>query len=200
MRRHHPNAEPAAFFNIFRCFFSRADYAGHQRGKIGRLIMGFQISRLINHLGVTSRMRLVKRIFCKINHLIKDLIGRVLVDPIPLCTRNNNISRFIHRTVQKNLTLAFHHVRFFLAHRTAHKIGPRIGVSGQRAHNLHYLLLIDDTAICHLQNWFQLWNQIMNPVWMRLIINIQSNGIHRPGTVKRDHRNNIFKFRGPQAG
>ena len=51
------------------------------------------------------------------------------------------------RTVDEVFALFRHHVVLFLTHGSAHKIAPAIGVSRQRAYDLHNLLLIDHAAV-----------------------------------------------------
>ncbi len=49
--------------------------------------------------------------------------------------------------MHKIFALLLHNIRLFLAHRAAHQVAAPQRISAKVAHNLHNLLLIDDTAI-----------------------------------------------------
>jgi len=110
----------------------------------------FQICRLVGDNRIRRRVRLVEGVFRKIDHLIVNMVRRLLVDPI----RNTALYALLCIAVDEILAFFLHDCRFFLCHRTAHQVASSPGIASQIAHDLHNLLLIDDTAIGRRQNRF----------------------------------------------
>ena len=94
-------------------------------------------------------MGFVKRILGKICHFIINLIGSLLVNTI--C--NTAWYTFLRISVHKILAFLCHDIGFLLGHGAAHKVASSKGISCQITHDLHNLLLIDDTAISWRQDW-----------------------------------------------
>ena len=88
-------------------------------------------------------MGLVEGVFCKVNHLIVDVVCGLLVNPIV----HTALNPFRLAAVDKVLALLLHNRRLFLTHGAAHQIAASHGVSGQITHNLHNLLLVHDASI-----------------------------------------------------
>ena len=127
-------------------------------------------------------MGFVKRILCKIDHFIIDLVSSFLIDSIL------NTSRHICLgiSVNKNLTLFLHHVAFFLGHRTTQQITSAQSISRQITHDLHNLFLVDDTSVCRFQNRFQLRTVVCDGRGIILPLDILRDKIHRTRTVQRN--------------
>ena len=88
-------------------------------------------------------MGLVKCIFCKVNHLIVDVVGRLLINPILHTALNALLLIAVHEI----MAFLFHDRGLLLTHGPAHQVAPSHGVSGQVTHDLHDLLLVYDTAV-----------------------------------------------------
>ena len=101
-------------------------------------------------------MRFIKCIFSKIQHGIIDLICHPLrllgciTDPVSYASGNIPLLPFAHLisvTVDKGMTAGIDLVLMLFTHGPSHNIRLSQGVSCQLLHDLHYLLLVDDTAI-----------------------------------------------------
>ena len=178
-----------AGINIF-CHFSRIvnNRRHKRRHKFYRIVI-FQICSLISDNRIGRRMRLVKCIFCKINHLIINLIGNLFTDSV--CNTSRNPFRLI--SIYKVLALFLHHIALFLGHRTAHQVASSKCIPSQIPHNLHNLLLIHNTSIRRFQNRFQLWTIIGDRIHIIFPFDILWDKIHRSRTIQRNSRNNILQ-------
>ncbi len=88
-------------------------------------------------------MRFIESIFGEIRHILIDLLCHLLGNSSGHAARH----MFLLVAVDKILPLLLHHILLFLAHGTAHQIAPAKGIAAQIPHDLHDLLLIDDTAV-----------------------------------------------------
>ena len=88
-------------------------------------------------------MRLIKCIFCKIDHLIVNMVCRLFINPIG----DTALYSLCLISINEVLTLFFHDSRLFLTHCTAHQIASAHGIASQVTDDLHNLLLVNDTAI-----------------------------------------------------
>ena len=134
-------------------------------------------------------MGLVERVFCKIDHLVIDLIRNLLINPVLYAPRY--IGLFI--AIDKDLPLPAHHIPFFLGHGTPQQVAPPHGVACQIPDDLHDLLLIDDAAIGGRQDGLQLGAVIYNGSRPVLPLDILGDKIHRPRTVQGDPRDDILQ-------
>ena len=91
-------------------------------------------------------MGFIKGIFRKIHHGIVNLICRLLADTIIDAALN----ALLLIAVNKVLSLRIDNILLFLTHGTADIVRLPHGIARQILHNLHDLLLIDDTAIGRL--------------------------------------------------
>ena len=88
-------------------------------------------------------MRLIKGIFCKIDHLVIDMICHLLINAIVHTAYNP----FLCISINEVFPFLLHHLCFLLAHGPAHQIASAHGIAGQITDDLHHLLLVDDTAV-----------------------------------------------------
>ncbi|MPM88672.1 hypothetical protein SDC9_135776 [bioreactor metagenome] len=86
-------------------------------------------------------MGFVERVGREVHHLVEDVVCDRLRNAV--CHRADDAIR----PVDEILALLCHYIVLFLAHRAAHKVAPPIGITRQRANDLHDLLLIDHAAI-----------------------------------------------------
>ena len=133
-------------------------------------------------------MRFVKGILRKIDHFVIYFISNFLGNAV--CNTTLNTLGFI--TIYEVLAFCLHDLFFFLSHRTAYQIASAKTISGQTAHDLHYLLLIHNTAIRRCQDRLKLRAVIHNAVTVIFALYILWNEIHRTRTVQRISCQNIF--------
>ena len=107
-----------AFLQIFGHFPRAIHDACHERGKVFRLIMAFQIRRIERHMRIRRGMRFVERIRSEGGHLIKNS-GCVFFGYAPF----DSAVTFIVAE-QEGVPLAFHHVMLLFGHGSSDDIGP----------------------------------------------------------------------------
>ena len=134
-------------------------------------------------------MGLIERIFRKIHHFIINLRGDILRDAV--CHTSGHA--LLRISIDEIRPLLFHHGLLFLTHGTAHEIASPKRIAAQITHDLHYLLLINNTAVGRRQNRLQLRTQIGNCSKIALSLNIFRDKVHRSRTVQGNPGNNIFK-------
>ena len=135
-------------------------------------------------------MGFVEGILCEIHHRIINAVGSLLVDPIghtaldsPLCI-----------SVNKALALRINHILFFLTHGTADVIGLSHGIPGKLLHDLHNLLLVNNTSVSRFQNGFQLRCHVHDFVWIVLTLDIIRDKIHRSRTIQGNTGHNVLEI------
>ena len=139
-------------------------------------------------------MGLIESILGKIRHLIKDPVGRRLINTVGNTAGHTQFIIAVHKV----LAFLRHHIRFFLRHSSPHKVASSQIITGQFHNNLHDLFLIDNTAIGRFQNLFQLRTLIRDGRRFVLSLDITRNKIHWPWTIKRNTCNDILEIMGFQ--
>ena len=137
-------------------------------------------------------MGFIESVGCKAFHFIINGICGLFVNTTSYAAVNNNIAVFIGKTVNENVSFLFHYGVLFLAHCTAHNICSSEAVTCKSTENLHYLFLIDNTAVGYFKNFFEHWVLI---AYMRRVVsavNVGGDTVHRSGTVKRKYGNQIL--------
>ena len=134
-------------------------------------------------------MRFVECVLCKIHHGIVDLIRRLLTDTV--C--NTAFDPLLLISVNEIVALRINDILLFLTHRTADVIRLSHGIAGKILHDLHDLLLVDNTAICRLQDRFQFLAGVCDALRLVFSLNVLWNEIHRSRTVQRDSGDNILQ-------
>ena len=134
-------------------------------------------------------MGLIKGIFGKICHIIKNFICHPFIDSP--CNTSRHIQIFV--SIDKVFPLLCHHIRFFLGHGTAHQIASSQVITSQLHNNLHDLFLVNNTTIGRRQNFFQLRTIIDDGCLILFSFNIFGNKIHRARTIKGNSRDNILQ-------
>ncbi len=81
----------------------------------------------------------------------------------------------------------------FLGHGAAHQIGTSQRIAAEIAENLHDLLLINDTAVGHVQNRLQQRVPVRHPFRVMPVFDVARNRIHRAGAKQRDDRDEVLK-------
>ena len=136
-------------------------------------------------------MGFVKSVLGEINHLVINFVSHFFINSVFNAAGN---SLFI--SVNKCLTLFFHDIQFLLGHGTAQKIASPQGKAAKALHDLHYLLLINDTAMGRLQNRLQLRTIIMDCIRSVLSSDVLRNKIHRTRTVQGNSGDYILQAMG----
>ena len=139
-------------------------------------------------------MGFIKRIFGKIDHLVIDLVGDLLADPVVDAARHP----VLRISVDKTFPLFFHDGCFFLGHGTAQKISTPQRITRQRLYDLHDLLLINDAPVSLFQDRFQQRRIIGHGLRMVLSFDVLRNKIHRSRTVQGDSGDDVFQAFGFQ--
>ena len=134
-------------------------------------------------------MRLIKCVFCKIDHIVINLICRLLRNSIG----NTAWYAFRFVSINKVLALILQDSCLFLGHRTTNQITPSKCITCQITHNQHNLLLIYDTSICRFQDRLQLRTVIFDRIRADYKTDILRNKIHRPRTIQGNSRDHILQ-------
>ena len=143
VRRQDLDAHAAAGHDILRHLIRIVDHRSQKRRhKFHRMIV-FQISRLVSHHRVTCRVGLVKGIAGKIRHLVKNVVGCLLVNAVVDAAFNP----LLLIAVDEILPLLLHHRCLFLGHGPTHQVASPQGITGQIPHDLHHLLLVHNTPV-----------------------------------------------------
>ena len=145
--------------------FGVGDAVVDDRGEQLDLVISFVESGLIGQHRIGGCVRLVERVLGKSRHLVEDLVGGIFVDDADLDRAGDArfgkpdesavgriFRRFGRRAVEEDLALRLHDLGFFLAHRAAQHVRRPERIAGKQLSHLHDLFLIDETAVCHLEN------------------------------------------------
>ena len=137
-------------------------------------------------------MGFVEGVLGKVDHLIENFIRHLLGNP-PIDTAFHS---FFLVAVHEILPLFRHHIALFLGHGTADQVTSSQRVAGQFHNDLHYLLLVDDTAVGGGQDTFQLRTIIADFGLISLSFNVFGNKIHGTRPVQGNARDDIFQVSG----
>ena len=186
VRRQDLDAHAAAGHDILRHLIRIVDHRSQKRRHEFHRMIVFQISRLICHHRIAGRVGFVKSILGEIHHRIVDMVGHLGADAVCHTPRHP----FLRIAVGEVFAFLLHHILLLLTHGTAHQIAASHGVAAQILHDLHDLLLINNTAIRGGQNRLQLRAVIGDGLRIILALDIFRDKIHRARPVKgysRDH-------------
>ena len=150
IRRKDLNIHLPTYLNIFCHFCRHFNHRCHKRSHKFHRIVIFQKRCLIRNDCISCCMGFIKCIFCKINHIIIDLVCSLLGNPV--CNTSRNSLGLI--SINKILAFLLHHSCLLFSHCTAHKIASSKRVSGKAHYNLHNLFLINNTAVSRCKNFF----------------------------------------------
>ncbi len=133
-------------------------------------------------------MRLVEAVLGELLHQVKKLGGQV------------RVMSLVPGTVGEDGPLLRHFLSLFLAHGTTQQVGTTQRVAGDDLRNLHHLLLIHDHAIGGLQAITQVRMEVVDLLLTLLAQDevIDHARAQRPGTVERQHRDDVLEPVGGQ--
>ena len=139
-------------------------------------------------------MGFVESVLCKIRHVVIDLVGGFLRDPVGDAARDALLLVPVHEV----FAFLGHDRRFFLGHGPAHQIAPAQGIARQGTDDLHDLLLVNDTAVGRFQNRFQKGGIVPDGVRTVLSPDILRDEVHGTRPVQRDPGDHILQALGLQ--
>ena len=137
-------------------------------------------------------MGLVEGVFGKIRHLVVDVVGRALLQAVVHAA----LHALLRIAVDEILTLLLHHRGLFLAHGTAHQVRAAHGVARQVPHDLHHLLLVDDTAVGGSQNGFHLRAVVGNGASVVLALDVLGDKVHGSRPVQGNSGDDVLQAAG----
>ena len=133
-------------------------------------------------------MRLVEGILREVDHLVIDVVRRRLID----APRDAARDVLLRITIDEVLPLLLHDLRFFLAHGTAHEVRASHRVAGEITHDLHDLLLVDDTAIGRLEDRTDLRAVVADRFRVLLALYVLRDEVHRTRSVECDTGDDVL--------
>ena len=191
IRRKNRNPFFPGHFDVFRSFNRVIHIGTHGCGVKLRSIVALQIGCLIGKECIAYRMRLVKGIFCKINHLIIDAIRHSLGDSLGKTSENT----LLRISVNKVFSFFFHNGKLLLTHGTSKQIRSTHAEAGEVPNNLHNLLLIHDNTIGVFQDWLHFFTIIFYLLRIFLSCYIVRNKVHGTRTIECHSGNNVIQIR-----
>ena len=133
-------------------------------------------------------MRLVEGILREVDHLIIDVVRRRLID----APRDAARDVLLRITIDEVFPLLLHDLRFLLTHGTAHEVRAPHRVAGEITHDLHHLLLVDDTAIGRLEDRTDLRAVVADRFRVLLSLYVLRDEVHRTRSVECDTGDDIL--------
>ena len=177
------DAVTAALCNVVTDFTDIVDHAGHSRCHEFRPIMGLEVRRLPGYVGISCRMGLVETIAGEIDHEVEYLVGNVVGNGV------------LPRPFQEISPLGDQDGFLFLAHGTAQQISLSQGKAAHDRGDLHDLFLVEDDAICILEDRLQQRVQVSDFLFTVTALDeiIDHAAAQRARTVEGDERDHVFK-------
>ena len=139
-------------------------------------------------------MGLIKRIFGEVHHGIVDLSCGLFINAVG-DTAGDILLRI---AVDEIRPLFFHDGLLLFTHGTAHQVASAQSISRQVTDDLHYLLLVYDTAVGGFQDRLQLRTGIGHILRMVFPLDVLRDKIHRARTIQRNTGHYILQILGAQ--
>ena len=190
--RQNVDAEAAALCGIGSELVLTIEDAGKQRRHILARIVAFEPRRLIGNRSIGGGVGLIEGIGGKALHLTEHGSGCSLVNTAAHAALHYHIAVFVGHTVDKNGAFALHDVMLFLAHGAAHDVCSAEAIARQLTEYLHDLLLINNAAISDVENPPEPLMLIADVRGVMTAVYVGGNAIHRTGTVKRQHSDQVL--------
>ena len=157
--------------------------AGHELDRMVRL----QPTGLVADNGIGRCVRFVETVVGELVEKVPNLQRLFVIDPVFLGAGDELRAFSVHCLLD------------LLTHRATKKVGATKAIARHLLRDLHHLFLIDDDALRLVQN---VVDGRMKPFTLGpavLHVAILRNVLHRPGTVERDKRHDVFDRRGFHA-
>ena len=139
-------------------------------------------------------MGLVEGILGKVHHFVVDVLRHSFGNAFCQTARDP----FFGVSVDKVVALLLHDGLLFLGHGPAHQVAASQGVARQVPHDLHDLLLVDDTAVGGGQDGLHFGTVIGNARPVGLALDIFGNEIHGARSVEGNACDDILQALRPQ--
>ena len=162
-------------------------------------IVFLQVSGLICHYRIGCGVGLVEGIGCKGHHVVEYGLRSFPGYAVSDASGDLNVSLFIQLAVDEEFLFLHHDLVLLLGHGTAHQVGSSVAVSSQVSYDLHYLLLVYETAVGNVQNRRKFIRDIADLFRMFLVLDVFWNGVHGTRSVEGYSCDDIFKARGLQV-
>ena len=137
-------------------------------------------------------MGFVEGVLCKIDHFVVNLVGHLLGN----ASGDTAGHPLLRVAVHEIAALLFHDGRLFLGHGTAHQIASAQRIPGQLLHDLHDLLLVNDTAVGRFQDGLQLRAVVGDRLGMVFAPDVLGNEIHGARTVQGNTGDDVLQALG----
>ena len=137
-------------------------------------------------------MGFIERVLGEVDHVVIDPVGRLRRDP--LCRASRYV--LLRIAVDKIAALLLHDLLFFLAHRPSDEIRASERIAAEVLHDLHDLLLVDDTPVGRCQDRLELLCLVADLAVFLFSLDILGNKVHRARAVQRDPCNDILQVTG----
>ena len=188
VRRQQPYAEVAALRDILRDLAARIEYAREQCRHILLRPVAFHPRRPIADDGIAHGVCLVEGIGGEVVDLVIDGVCRLLVHAV----RHAAGDTALRVAVDKGRPLRVDDGVLFLAHGAAYHVGLSEREAREAAEYLDDLLLIDDTAVGHLQDGLEQRVLIAYALRVSGTFEKAGNGVHRTGAVEGDDGGDVL--------
>ena len=119
--------------------------------------MTFQPCGFVRNRCICGGVGFVKRIRSKALHFRKDRQCSCFIYTTAYTALDCNIAVFVNKAVYENFLFTLHYIDLLFRHCTPHNVCPAKGIAGKRSENLHYLLLINYTAVGNLKYILKHW-------------------------------------------
>ena len=99
-------------------------------------------------------MGFIEGVFCEILHFLVNLPGNIFWNPFRHRTWHGHVAIRVFFSMDEHFAFSVHDIAFLFRHRAAYQIASSHRKASQIAKDLHDLLLINHTAVSHVQNRF----------------------------------------------
>ena len=195
VRRQNRDSQLPALGDITGDFGGRVQNGGHQRRHVLPWIVALEVGRLVGDHCIAHRVGLVEGVVGEIHNFVVNRLRHRLGH----APGDTAVDFLFPVAVNEGLPLGVNDLLLFLGNCPADVVRLTHGVAAQSPENLNDLLLIDDTAVGHLQNWLQKGRFVSHFPGVELIFNELGNGFHRAGAVERHDSCQVFDGGGLHA-
>ena len=179
--------------------FGVTGHAGHERRHEFHRIVAFQVSRLVGDDRVGRRVRLVKGVGSEADHVIEDDFRGGRRHAVPDAARDLHVALLVLLAVDEVLLLLQHDAHLLLAHGAAHQVGAPKRITTQVTHYLHYLLLVDQAAVCYAQYMLKMRIHVFHVIRILLVVYVFRDRVHRARPVQRDASDYVLEAGRPEV-
>ena len=188
--RQHPDAHSATLVEVDRHLVFRIADARQQRGHVLGGIVRLEVGRPVRHEPVSGGVRLVEGV-----------VGERQED-VPECLDRAVAEAALFHAAREALVLLVELGLLLLAHRAPQDVGLTEREPGDLLRDRHDLLLIDDQAVCRIEDVAQRLFELrmdrcdrLQAVLPQCVVGVRVR-THRAGSVQRDDGRDVFEVVG----